>query len=166
MSCGSSPDIKGWTRNTTSSADTHSYKRWGYRNDTGAVTDWKGVIDAVHDAGGRMAPLWHAGSTKHLDWEPASPVESPSGLLAPGKPRGEAMSEKAIADIVATFAKAAAEAKRLGFDEVEVEGGTWLPHRSVLLVGHEPAPGPLGRRHVERACPLRQLDRRSSSGRR
>jgi 2,4-dienoyl-CoA reductase-like NADH-dependent reductase (Old Yellow Enzyme family) len=88
-----------------------------------ALAGWKGVIDAVHDAGGRMAPqLWHTGSTRFQDWEPASPVESPSGLLAPDQPRGEAMSEEAIADTVAGFAKAAAKAKRLGFDAVEVHG--------------------------------------------
>jgi 2,4-dienoyl-CoA reductase-like NADH-dependent reductase (Old Yellow Enzyme family) len=89
-----------------------------------ALAGWKNVIDTVHDAGGRMAPqLWHTGSTKHLDWEPASPVESPSGLLGPDKPRGEAMSQEAIADTVAAYAKAAADAKRLGFDAVEVHGG-------------------------------------------
>jgi 2,4-dienoyl-CoA reductase-like NADH-dependent reductase (Old Yellow Enzyme family) len=70
-----------------------------------------------------MAPqLWHTGSTKFQDWEPASPVESPSGLLAPDQPRGDAMSEEAIADTVAAFAKAAVNAKHLGFDAVEVHG--------------------------------------------
>jgi 2,4-dienoyl-CoA reductase-like NADH-dependent reductase (Old Yellow Enzyme family) len=88
-----------------------------------ALAGWKNVIDAVHDADGRMAPqLWHTGSTKFQDWEPASPVESPSGLLAPDQPRGEAMSEEAIADTVAAFAKAAVQAKTLGFDAVEVHG--------------------------------------------
>jgi 2,4-dienoyl-CoA reductase-like NADH-dependent reductase (Old Yellow Enzyme family) len=88
-----------------------------------ALAGWKGVIGAVHDAGGRMAPqLWHTGSTKFQDWEPASQVESPSGLLAPDQPRGEAMSDEAIADTVAAFAKAASYAKHLGFDAVEVHG--------------------------------------------
>jgi 2,4-dienoyl-CoA reductase-like NADH-dependent reductase (Old Yellow Enzyme family) len=49
-------------------------------------------------------------------------VESPSGLLAPGEPRGDAMSEEAIADTVAAFAKAAVVANRLGFDAVEAHG--------------------------------------------
>ena len=88
-----------------------------------ALAGWKGVIEAVHAAGGRMAPqLWHTGSTKHLQWKPDAPVESPSGLLAPDTPRGEAMSEEAIADTVEAFATAATEAKRLGFDAVEVHG--------------------------------------------
>ncbi|MGY4349034.1 2,4-dienoyl-CoA reductase-like NADH-dependent reductase (Old Yellow Enzyme family) [Bradyrhizobium sp. GM7.3] len=88
-----------------------------------ALAGWKGVIDAVHNAGGRMGPqIWHTGSTRYTEWEPETPVESPSGLDAPGAPRGEAMSEEAIADTVAAFAKAAADAKRLGFDTIEIHG--------------------------------------------
>lgn len=49
-------------------------------------------------------------------------VESPSGLIGPGEPRGHAMSEEAIADTVAAFARAATDAKRLGFDSIEVLG--------------------------------------------
>lgn len=88
-----------------------------------ALHGWKKVIDAVHDAGGRMGPqLWHTGSTRAGEWEPEAPVESPSGLLAPGTPRGVAMTEEDIADTVAAFARAAADAKRLGFDVVEIHG--------------------------------------------
>ncbi|HEX8412974.1 MAG TPA: NADH:flavin oxidoreductase [Sphingomicrobium sp.] len=84
---------------------------------------WKNVISAVHAAGGRMAPqLWHTGSTKHLEWQPDAPVESPSGLLAPGSARGAAMSEEAIADTISAFATAAADAQRLGFDAAEIHG--------------------------------------------
>ena len=35
---------------------------------------------------------------------PDAPVESPSGLLAPGEPRGVAMSDEDIADTIAAFA--------------------------------------------------------------
>ncbi|SUI80375.1 NADH oxidase [Shewanella morhuae] len=89
-----------------------------------ALNGWKGVIDAVHAAGGRMGPqLWHTGSTRsHSGWEPEVPVESPSGLVGPGDARGIAMSEEDIADTVAAFAQAAADAKRLGFDIVEIHG--------------------------------------------
>jgi len=89
-----------------------------------ALAGWQGVIDAVHAAGGKMGPqLWHTGSTAgRSGWEPDAPVESPSGLLAPGMPRGQAMSEEAIADTVAAFARAAADAKRLGFDTIEIHG--------------------------------------------
>jgi 2,4-dienoyl-CoA reductase-like NADH-dependent reductase (Old Yellow Enzyme family) len=88
-----------------------------------ALAGWKQVIDGVHEAGGRMGPqLWHTGSTKSSGWEPDAPVESPSGLLGPGNPRGVAMSEEDIADTVAAFAQAATDAKRLGFDTVEIHG--------------------------------------------
>ncbi|WP_448662626.1 NADH:flavin oxidoreductase [Sphingomonas sp. CJ20] len=89
-----------------------------------ALAGWKGVIDAVHAAGGKMGPqIWHTGSTQGMSgWQPEHPVESPSGLVAPGKPRGDTMTEEAIADTVAAFARAAADAKRLGFDTVEIHG--------------------------------------------
>lgn len=102
------------------------------RNDSGipffhgqaALAGWKNVIDAVHHAGGRMAPqIWHTGAARYINgWEPDAPVESPSGFDAPGDPRGVAMSEEDIADTVSAFAKAAADAKRLGFDTVEIHG--------------------------------------------
>ena len=89
-----------------------------------ALRGWRSVIDAVRLAGGRMGPqIWHVGSARgQSGWEPEAAVESPSGLFAPGKPRGEAMSEEAIADTVSAFAKAAAAAKELGFDTVELHG--------------------------------------------
>ena len=82
------------------------------------------MIDVVHEAGGRMGPqIWHTGSLMGMSgWEPSAPVESPSGLIAPNQPRGKAMSEEAIADTVAAFAKASADAKALGFDTVELHG--------------------------------------------
>lgn len=89
-----------------------------------ALAGWKTVIDAVHAAGGRMAPqIWHVGSkSPPVAWEPDAPVESPSALEAPDAFRGEAMSDGAIADTIAAYAEAAASAKRLGFDTVELHG--------------------------------------------
>lgn len=90
-----------------------------------ALAGWKNVIDGVHDAGGLMGPqIWHVGSVKSplTDWEPESGIESPSGLVAPGQPRGEVMSDAAIADTIDAFARAAAAAQRLGFDVVEIHG--------------------------------------------
>ncbi|WP_294331540.1 NADH:flavin oxidoreductase [uncultured Sphingomonas sp.] len=90
-----------------------------------ALAGWKTVIDEVHAAGGKMAPqIWHTGSTVGPDrnWQPDAPVESPSGVVAPGKPRGVAMTEQDIEATIAAFAKAAADAKRLGFDTVELHG--------------------------------------------
>ncbi len=89
------------------------------------LAGWQRVIDQVHAAGGRMGPqIWHVGSVASgmTDWVPQAPVESPSGLLAPGTPRGEAMSEAAIADTIEAFGRAAASARKLGFDTVEIHG--------------------------------------------
>lgn len=88
-----------------------------------ALAGWKQVADVVHRAGGRIGPqIWHTGSTRGGEWQPEAPVESPSGLVGPGDARGVAMSEEDIADTVAAFAQAAADAKRLGFDTVELHG--------------------------------------------
>jgi len=90
-----------------------------------ALEKWRPVAQAVHRAGGAIGPqLWHASSveSKTSEWAPESPVESPSGLSAPGFTRGVAMTQEAIADTVAAFAKGAADAKRLGFDVIELHG--------------------------------------------
>jgi 2,4-dienoyl-CoA reductase-like NADH-dependent reductase (Old Yellow Enzyme family) len=86
---------------------------------------WKTVIDEVHAAGGKMAPqLWHVGAvrSRETDWTPPGPYDSPSGFSSPGKKFGEAMSEADVADAIAAFAKAAKDAKALGFDAVELHG--------------------------------------------
>jgi 2,4-dienoyl-CoA reductase-like NADH-dependent reductase (Old Yellow Enzyme family) len=89
-----------------------------------ALAGWRRVVEDVHAAGGKIAPqLWHVGSAPgQSGWTPAAPVESPSGLLGPGQPRGVAMSEEDIADTVAAFGRAAADARRIGFDAVELHG--------------------------------------------
>jgi 2,4-dienoyl-CoA reductase-like NADH-dependent reductase (Old Yellow Enzyme family) len=88
-----------------------------------AMAGWKAVADAVHAAGGKMGPqIWHTGSTRYTEWEPESPVESPSGLVAPNEPRGNTMTDADIADTIAAFAKAALDAKNAGFDTFEIHG--------------------------------------------
>ncbi len=90
-----------------------------------ALAGWGGVVEAVHGAGGKIAPqIWHVGAVAsgQTDWQPESQMESPSGLNAPDKPLGQVMSEEDVADTIAAFARAAADAKRLGFDCVEVHG--------------------------------------------
>ncbi len=90
-----------------------------------ALAGWQHVIDEVHAAGGKMGPqLWHVGAVASglTDWLPDGPIESPSGLVAPGTPRGQAMSEEDIADAIAAYADSAAAAKRLGFDMLELHG--------------------------------------------
>lgn len=91
-----------------------------------ALAGWQAVVDSVQAAGGAMAPqLWHTGSVRSstlTDWEPGAPVESPSGLIKPGDARGKAMTEEAVADTIAAFVNAAVDAKRLGFDSIELHG--------------------------------------------
>lgn len=86
---------------------------------------WRRVVEGVHEAGGRIwSQLWHVGAFPegdHPGWPPA-PYESPSGLHAPGKPAGRAMSEEDIADTIAAFADAARDAHRIGFDGIELHG--------------------------------------------
>jgi 2,4-dienoyl-CoA reductase-like NADH-dependent reductase (Old Yellow Enzyme family) len=86
---------------------------------------WKAVIDKVHAAGGAMAPqLWHMGvvAPKDSGWRPPASFEGPSGCVAPGKIGGVAMTEHDIAETIGAFAQAAADAKALGFDAVEIHG--------------------------------------------
>jgi len=85
---------------------------------------WQRVVDDVHEADGLIGmQLWHAGTQFNMDpsWKPAA-LESPSGLLSPGKMVGKPMSEEAIADNIFEFGKAASRAEALGFDIVEVHG--------------------------------------------
>jgi 2,4-dienoyl-CoA reductase-like NADH-dependent reductase (Old Yellow Enzyme family) len=89
------------------------------------LAGWKRVVDEVHAVGGKMGPqIWHVGSTRNMvtGWDPGVPVESPSGLVEPCDPRGDAMTEEAIADTIEAFGHAAGDAKRLGFDTVELHG--------------------------------------------
>ncbi|MDP1632860.1 MAG: NADH:flavin oxidoreductase [Caulobacter sp.] len=89
------------------------------------LAGWKTVIDRVHAADGVMASqLWHVGAvrSREPDWNPAGGYDSPSGLSSPGHQFGEPMTDAAIADTIAAFASAAASAKALGFDSVELHG--------------------------------------------
>jgi len=88
-----------------------------------ALAGWAEVVRAVHAAGGLIAPqLWHVGSAINPANRDDSKAESPSGLYKPGRPWGQAMREVDISDTIEAFAQGAADAKRLGFDAVELHG--------------------------------------------
>lgn len=91
-----------------------------------ALDGWRQVVEAVHTAGGKIAPqIWHVGAveSKAVDgFEPEGVPESPSGLVMPGVQRGKAMSEEDVADTISAFAQAALNAKNLGFDCIELHG--------------------------------------------
>ncbi len=90
-----------------------------------ALNGWSHVVNAVHDAGGRIFPqLWHVGMERKTDALPnagAKPI-GPSGLDASGEKVTKPMSESEIADAITAYAQAAEDAKRLGFDGIELHG--------------------------------------------
>ena len=86
---------------------------------------WGRVAGEVHKAGGLIAPqLWHVGAVRSQskDWAPPGPYDSPSGLSRPEKKFGEPMTDAEVADAIRAFADAAADARRLGFDAIELHG--------------------------------------------
>lgn len=91
-----------------------------------ALDAWRAVADAVHREGGKIIPqLWHVGAFAgpRSAWaEDEAGVESPSGLQAPGHPRGHAMTEADIQGTISAYAAAAHSAVELGFDGVEIHG--------------------------------------------
>ena len=76
-----------------------------------SLAAWKQVVDKVHANGGAMGPqIWHVGQMPY-GWDPPAPFEHP-----------DSMSLEDIAQTIAAFGRAAAEAKALGFDCVEIHG--------------------------------------------
>lgn len=103
----------------------NGYERVPAFHGDAALAGWKKVVDAVHEAGGQIIPqLWHVGAVRKpgIGPDPDVPGHSPSGLFRPGKENGHAMTREDIADVVAAFAEAAAQAQALGFDGVEIHG--------------------------------------------
>lgn len=89
------------------------------------LAGWQRVVDAVHAEGGKIAPqLWHCGGMRKAGTPPEGDVPgyTPSGMNVPGKVNRHIMTQGDIDDVVAAFARGAADAKRLGFDAVELHG--------------------------------------------
>ena len=90
-----------------------------------ALDGWKKVVDAVHAAGGKIAPqLWHVGTVRKpgIGPDPEAPGIGPSGISSKGKRKAKEMSDSEIADCIEAFAQGALDAKNLGFDAVEFHG--------------------------------------------
>lgn len=96
------------------------------------VAGWKAVTDAVHRAGGRIvSQLWHVGRFSHVSLQPdgQAPV-APSAVKAEGQtyanegmvdvsmPR--ALETDEIPGLISDYVHAAKNAKRAGFDGIEV----------------------------------------------
>jgi 2,4-dienoyl-CoA reductase-like NADH-dependent reductase (Old Yellow Enzyme family) len=120
-----------------------------------ALAGWQRVIDQVHDAGGQMGPqIWHMGVMEphRSGWLPAVPFEGPSGLRKTDTVLGKAMTDADIADTIAAFGQAAADAKRLGFDCVELHGAhTYLIDQFFWSVTNQRTDGYGGQTLVERS---------------
>src|SRR5690554_3151834 len=90
-----------------------------------ALMGWKRVVDAVHGAGGKIAPqLWHVGAARRSGTGPVPDYQTatPSGYVSPEKRLFEPLSSAEINKIISGFGEAAGHAKRLGFDAVELHG--------------------------------------------
>ncbi|HBX36592.1 MAG TPA: 12-oxophytodienoate reductase [Pseudohongiella sp.] len=90
-----------------------------------ALAGWKQVVDAVHKAGGKIAPqLWHVGCARKPGTgpHPDFPSATPSGYALPGKKVGEPLTTAEIDNIVKAFGEAGGNAKKLGFDALEIHG--------------------------------------------
>ncbi len=94
-----------------------------------ALRAWRHIARRVRRHGCRMAPqLWHMGMARLLPGEadmpnPELPPIGPSGIDPQTfEHTGETMSRAKIAEVIAAYAQAAAHARRLGFDAVEIHG--------------------------------------------
>ncbi|HCL42151.1 MAG TPA: 12-oxophytodienoate reductase, partial [Pseudomonas sp.] len=90
-----------------------------------SLAGWKKVVDAVHAAGGKIAPqLWHVGNVRRLGTDPDGDVPGygPMEKVKDGKVLVKGMTQQDIDDVVAAFAKAAKDAKDVGFDAIELHG--------------------------------------------
>ncbi|QJQ94965.1 MULTISPECIES: alkene reductase [Halomonadaceae] len=117
------------------------------------VEGWRGVIDAVHREGGRIAlQLWHVGRISHEMVQPEgqAPV-APSALRAEGAncfvefddgsagqhptstPR--ALETEEIPGIIEDYRHAARNAKRAGFDMVEVHAANGYLLQQFMATG-------------------------------
>jgi N-ethylmaleimide reductase len=97
------------------------------------IDGWKRIVDAVHDKGGKMVlQLWHVGRISHPDFHGQQPV-APSaiaprnmetytaqGLKPIPEPRALRLDE--IPGLINEYRQGAENAKKAGFDGVEVHG--------------------------------------------
>ena len=89
------------------------------RLDARTAAGWDPVVAAVHGEGARIfAQLWHLGGERH-DTE-CMAAWTPSGVPGTGSLCPHTMSVADIEDVVAAFARTAAQAHAHGFDGVEI----------------------------------------------
>ncbi|MXP13288.1 alkene reductase [Altererythrobacter confluentis] len=97
------------------------------------VEGWKAITSAVHEEGGKIVlQMWHMGRIVHPDFLGGEPPVSASATTAPGHahtPDGRKDYEQArelsvedIARVVEDYRHAAQNAKKAGFDGVQLHG--------------------------------------------
>jgi 2,4-dienoyl-CoA reductase-like NADH-dependent reductase (Old Yellow Enzyme family) len=92
-----------------------------------ALAGWRKVVESVHAAGGKIIPqLWHMGGLRTEGTPPFPDVPSM---------RAATMSEANMADIIAAFARSAANAKAVGFDGIALHGAHGYLLDSFLWAG-------------------------------
>lgn len=95
------------------------------------VSAWKRVVDAVHEADGRIfLQLWHTGRVSHPDFLDQQQPVGPSAVRASGEaftPSGKKpyvtprpLETAEVGRVVGDYATAAERAKTAGFDGVEI----------------------------------------------
>ncbi|GFZ79556.1 12-oxophytodienoate reductase [Paenibacillus marchantiophytorum] len=98
---------------------------WPNFHGEAALQGWAKVVAGVHEAGGKIIPqLWHVGTTRAVGSQPnpEAPPVGPSGLDLNGVKVSEPLTVDEISALVAAYAQAAADAKRIGFDGIELHG--------------------------------------------
>jgi 2,4-dienoyl-CoA reductase-like NADH-dependent reductase (Old Yellow Enzyme family) len=103
------------------------------------VEGWKKVTASVHKAGGRIfMQLWHVGRISDPSYLNGELPVAPSAIAAKGhvslvRPKTEfvvprALETAEVAEVIEAFRKGAENAKRAGFDGVEIHGANgYLP---------------------------------------
>lgn len=90
---------------------------------------WRSVADAVHAAGGYFCPqLWHTGMARRTGAFVSADAIGPSGLtvaeaVAGDPPSGRAMTAADMDAVCDAYARAAADAKAIGCDAIEIHAG-------------------------------------------
>ncbi|MDN4618224.1 NADH:flavin oxidoreductase [Paenibacillus sp. PsM32] len=90
-----------------------------------ALNGWAEVVKQVHEVGGKIMPqIWHVGMARPVGSLPnveAQPI-GPSGLDINGEKVNEPLTKDEIQEVIQAYAQAAADAKRVGFDGIELHG--------------------------------------------
>jgi N-ethylmaleimide reductase len=99
------------------------------------VEGWRPVVNAVHAKGGRIfLQLWHVGRISHPAFQPNGELPVSSSAIAPKGissftpngpqpiPTPRALELREIPGIIDDFRRGAINAKRAGFDGVEIHG--------------------------------------------